>query len=290
MSRILSLTIYLYSWLIRFYPATFREEFSSEMVKVFGEMTGEALLNNNPQLQVILLREIRDFPLSLLREHWRNFQLLEPSLMTMIKKPEWFFIPAWIILTAICVPIAFILYFAIIRFTMIFVGDVIYVNGVRHVAEDYLLSYLFPPIVGLVMGCFQYILLRRYLPRMGWWVAATVAGWLLGLALIIAIFQALALFWTDDIANEFLTVNWAFAILGVSIGFGQWLLLRRRLARAAWWIAASMGGWILLSLIVGDGSIDQYGLLAVGIVPACITAMAFVLLMKKDPSPGVHRA
>ena len=283
MSRILSVTIHLYSWLIRFYPASFREEFGSEMVTVFFEMTRGAVLNNNSQLLAIILREIRDYPFSLLREHWRNIHQMESNRMTTIKKPEWFFIPAWIIFTAICVPIAFILYFAIIRFIMIFVGDIIYVNGVRHITEDYLFTYLFPLIVGLLTGCLQYSLLRRYLPRMGWWVAATVAGWL-GLVLILGIFSALAFFWTADVANEIL-INWAFVALGLSIGVGQWLLLRRRLPRAAWWIAANIGGWTLLGLIVGNGSLNQYMVLAVGILPACVTAMALVLLMNQDPPP-----
>ena len=288
MSRILSVIFHLYSILIRFYPASFREEFGSEMENVFFEMTSEAAHNNNSQLLVIILQEIRDYPLSLISEHWRNFQHLESKLMTSIKKPEWFFIPAWIILTTICVPMAFFLYFAIIRFIMIFVGDIITVDGVRHITEDYLFTYLFPPIVGLLTGCLQYGLLRRYLPRMGWWVAATVAGWV-GLVLILGISSALGFFWPADVANEFL-INWAFVVLGLSIGVGQWLLLRRRLPRAAWWIAANMGGWALLGLLVSDGSLNQYTLLAVGILPAFLTAMALVSLMNQDPPPEAQGA
>jgi hypothetical protein len=286
-SRILSGIIHLYSWLIRFYPASFREEFSSEMVTVFYDLTREAVLNGNSQLPAIILREFRDYPFSLLREHWHNIHQLESNLMTTIRKPEWFFIPAWVFFTAICMPITFILYFAVIRFIMIFVGDVIYVNGVRHITEDYLFTYLFPPMVGLLTGRLQYGLLRRYLSRMGWWVAATLAGWL-GLVLILGIFSALAFFWTADVANEFL-INWAFVVLGLSIGVGQWLLLRRRLPQAAWWIAANIAGWTLLGLlgliVGGNGSLNQYTLLAVGILPACVTAMALVLLMNQDPPP-----
>lgn len=258
------------------------------MENVFFEMTSEAAHNNNSQLLVIILQEIRDYPLSLISEHWRNFQHLESKLMTPIKKPEWFFIPAWIILTAICVPMAFFLAIAIIRFIIIFFGDFITVDGVRHITEDYLFTYLFPPIVGLLTGCLQYGLLRRYLPRMGWWVAATVAGWV-GLVLILGISSALGFFWPADVANEFL-INWAFVVLGLSIGVGQWLLLRRRLPRAAWWIAANMGGWALLGLLVSDGSLNQYTLLAVGILPAFLTAMALVSLMNQDPPPEAQGA
>jgi hypothetical protein len=35
--------------------------------------------------------------------------------MTTSRKLEWFFYPTWILLTALCVPLAFFLYFAISR-------------------------------------------------------------------------------------------------------------------------------------------------------------------------------
>jgi len=75
----------------------------------------------------------------------------------------------------------------------------------------------------------------------------------------------------------------------LSIGVGQWLLLRWRLPRAAWWIAANIGGWALLGLIAGDGSLDQFWFLAVGILPACLTAISLVLLMNQDSPPKPQR-
>jgi hypothetical protein len=141
MSGITWLAIQLYSWLIRLYPASFQEEFGTEMVAVFAETITEAARVNKRDLLVIFLRELRDYPFSLLREHWRNYAHMEPNLMTTIKKPEWFFYPAWIILTTLCFPIAFILSFAILRVIIIFVGDIIYVDGVRHITEDYLARY-----------------------------------------------------------------------------------------------------------------------------------------------------
>lgn len=106
--------------------------------------------------------------------------------MTVIhKKPEWFFYPAWIILTALCIPIAFILNFAVLRVIISFVGDFIYVDGVRRITEDYLGMYTFVPLVGFLTGALQYGLLRPYLPRMGWWVLATTGGWLVGAILIL---------------------------------------------------------------------------------------------------------
>jgi hypothetical protein len=195
------------------------------------------------------------------------------AALVIIKKPDWTFYPIWIVLTMLSVPIAFIFDYAILQVVEIFVGDIIYVNGVRHITEDYLSMYTFVPIVGLFIGVVQYLLLRRYLPRMGWWVLATAGGWLLG-GLLILISRWLNL-WTLETFNTDL----AFIVMGLSIGVGQWLLLRRRLPLAGWWVGANAVGWGLLALVTGD-SLDQFGLLLLGLLPACITGAAFGWLIK----------
>jgi len=279
------LVIHLYSWLIRLYPASFRAEFEEEMMIVFNDMIEDAALLNQSHLLTIFLRELRDYPFSLLREYCRNFSHLEPNLMTIIKKPEWFFYPAWILLTTLCVPIAFLLYFAIIRVVIIFVGDFIYLNGVRHVTEDYLFPYIFIPTVGILMGVPQYGLLRNYLPRMGWWVPATAGGWLLGLVLILlGLFKTLTYFWGAEKTYTSWAIDLAFIMFGLSIGFGQWLLLRRRLPRAGWWIGANVVGWGLVGLITGD-TMGQFWLIALGLLPACVTAAMLALLMNQAQPP-----
>jgi hypothetical protein len=207
------------------------------------------------------------------REHW--FALTEKELsMTTIKKPEWSFYPTWIILTMLCVPVAFVLDLVILRVITNFVGDFIYVDGVRHITEDYLGMYTFFPIVGLLTGLLQYGLLRRYLPRMGWWVLVTTGGWLLG-ALLLLISRRLD-FWT----SESFDIRLAYVVMGLSIGVGQWLLLRRRLPRAGWWIGANVLGWVLLGLITGD-TLHQFDLLALGFLPTCVTAAMLALLMNQ---------
>jgi hypothetical protein len=62
-------------------------------------------------------------------------------------------------------------------------------------------------------------------------------GWLLG-ALLIAIPGWLG--WLDKAP---INLDLMFLVMGLAIGISQWLLLRRRLARANWWIAASVLGW-----------------------------------------------
>jgi len=177
-------------------------------------------------------------------------------------------------LTMLCVPIAFVLDLAILKIITRIVGDFIYVDGVRHITEDYLSMYTFIPIVGLLTGVFQYELLRRTLASMGWWVLATVGGWLVGVLLIVV--SGWLNLWTYESFN----MDLAFIVLGLSIGAGQWLMLRRRLPHAGWWVGANVLGWGLLGLITGK-TLDQFGLLAMGVLPACVTAVVLALLINQ---------
>jgi hypothetical protein len=195
------------------------------------------------------------------------------------KRPQWSFYAAWILLTSLCVPVAFFLDIIILRFITNIVGDFIYVNGVRHITEDYLAIYPLVLFVGLLTGEAQYGLLRRTLPRMGWWVPATVGGWLLGL--LVAIIPG----WLH--LEKAFNLDLVFILIGLSIGAAQWLLLRERLPRAGWWIAANALGWGLLALVTQGNSIDQYGLFILGLLPACATAATLALLMKQVPG-GVN--
>ena len=211
--------------------------------------------------------------------------------MTTIKKPEWSFYPAWIFLTALSIPLAIVLYFVIIQIIMIFVGDIIYVNGVRRITEDYLFGYLFVPITGILTGSLQYGLLRRYLSRMGWWVLATTGGWLLGLLLTYGLRQAAANFWTVDVIYGPGSQEVVFFLMGLSIGLGQWLLLRRRLPWAGWWIVANIAGWGLFALITGQ-TLDQFWFMVLGVMTGCATAVTLALLMNKlsRPNRKVYKA
>ena len=269
MSAWVHLITKFYRVLLAFYPAGFRAEFGDEMQAVFEATMLEAEKTDWPRMLALFGREIRDWPGAVWREHWSALTEKELS-MTTIKKPEWFFYPTWIILTMLCVPIAFALDLVVLRVITNFVGDFIYVDGVRHITEDYLVEYTFVPIVSLVMGVLQYGLLRRYLPRMGWWVLATTGGWLLG-ALLISGWRNFGTSFDLDLA---------LIMLGFSIGVGQWLLLRRRLPRAGWWIGANVVGWVLLGLITGD-PLHQFDLLALGFLPTCVTAVMFGLLMNQ---------
>ena len=77
------------------------------------------------------------------------------------------------------------------------------------------------------------------------WVAASTAGIVLGFVLLYGlIFAAKAV--APDV-NEDRLLGWALLpVLGTTLGAAQWILLRRRLRHAGWWIPATTGGWIVV--------------------------------------------
>jgi hypothetical protein len=189
------------------------------------------------------------------------------------QKPGWSFYVIWVSLTTLCIPIGYVMSFIPLSIIIRFIGDYIYVNDVQHITEDYLGLYVIIPMIGLLTGLVQYGLLRPYLPRIGGWVLLTATGWLIGL-LLIAISYWLK--WIDP--TRYFDV--VFFLMGLSIGVAQWLLLRQRLPRAGWWIAANLAGWGLVALITTGNTIGSYGLLILGLFPACVTAGMLALLLQ----------
>ncbi len=188
------------------------------------------------------------------------------------KKPDGLFYAGWILLTLLCVPAAFVISLGILGVIARFVGDFIYVNGVQHITQDYLSLYLFFPLVGLLTGLAQYGLLRGILPHMGGWVLATTVGWMP--AMILAVPPS----WPGLTLVS--PVDLIFLLIGLGTGVAQWLLLRSRLPRAGWWVAASLLGWGLLALITTGDAMDQFGLFSMSLLPACVTAVALRWLLR----------
>lgn len=107
---------------------------------------------------------------------------------------------------------------------------------------------------GAMLGAGQALVLRRALPALNTrhWITATAA------AASFAYFVGLApSTWAAQLRDWPPLLLWpAAAILGValllSIGFAQWLVLRRHLSRSARWIATTAGAWLLgLAVFLG---------------------------------------
>jgi hypothetical protein len=207
---------------------------------------------------------------------------ITPMMLTDNRKPTRFFYPGWVALSVISIPIAWAITGTIVSRIVQVVGGRIQVAGQSHITEDFIGAYVLLPMLGLLFGVLQYFLLRRYLPRMGWWIAATVLGWVLPLILLqflssVGLFPALAV---DPVWSGVL----GFVLLfGAPIGLCQWFVLRRRIHRAAWWILASILGWGVSGLVAGGTISSQWDVIAVALLPPTAASIAWWLLLDKLP-------
>lgn len=160
--------------------------------------------------------------------------------------------------------------------------------------------YLIGALGGAALGLTQWLVLRRYIKHVGWWIVATAIGaviaWLIGLqvgVMLILIFFNNALFVKTSAAllsAIFLLGTWA----GTVLGFCQWLVLRTHVRNGALWIAASALAWGLALLVawigaalVKPGKFELETALvgvatgaATGVVIGAITGVALVWLLK----------
>ncbi len=106
----------------------------------------------------------------------------------------------------------------------------------------FLLPYWIGALVyGGLLGCLQWLVLRGRMVRAAWWIPAGVIGWPLGLAasyLVQWVLRKLPGIPYPGIAGYS-------AVVGAALGWVQWLVLRREVRGAAWWIAANALAWAL---------------------------------------------
>jgi hypothetical protein len=193
-----------------------------------------------------------------------------------LEHPDLPFYLGWVALSTLAILLAFGGTFVMLGIAVDWIGDWIIVGGERHITEDYLFSFVFPPLIWLFTSGLQYALLRRYLSKMGWWFLATGAGWLIAIALLYLISQTATQFFAITPFNA-LTLS----IIGASIGLMQWLLLRR-LPNAIWWIVASALGWSLINLI-GLPFTGTFDILVIGLFPGLTTAVCWGYLFNQQP-------
>lgn len=90
-------------------------------------------------------------------------------------------------------------------------------------------------VPGLAGGFMQWLILRRYIAKAGWWILANALGF--PIALLIAVGAGMSL-GGDSLAAPILMG----VVFGALSGIMFWLILRRRVARASWWVPAHLLG------------------------------------------------
>jgi hypothetical protein len=128
--------------------------------------------------------------------------------------------------------------------------------------------------VGTTIGLMQWLVLRRQVPRAGWWVLASALGFLAS----IVVFEALHV----PLSDVVLTI-----LGGVAIGLVQWLVLRRQFSGAIWWVPATTLGFTIAQL--SNALPYLVGTLAWAGVLGAITGGVLIWLLRRSPqqAPGV---
>ncbi len=133
-----------------------------------------------------------------------------------------------------------------------------------------------------VAGVLQWLVVRRQLPRSGWWAPASLVAVAVAGVVGFAVGVALAVFGGANMVAEAGTVGVIAG--GTVLGVMQWLMvLKRRAERAGWWVLASTVGWLVGGLV--SGAVDPVvGVAVIGAVYGAITGPALVWLLGQ-PAP-----
>ena len=126
-------------------------------------------------------------------------------------------------------------------------------------------GYAAVAVGGVLAGVLQWLVLRRQVARSGGWALTGIVA----VAMV-----GLVVFGVGMINAD---LGWVLgvALFGTMVGVLQWLVLRRQVPRAGWWVLASTVGWVAgmpLGGFLGWG--------ALGAVYGAITGGALVWLLR----------
>ena len=155
---------------------------------------------------------------------------------------------------------------------------------------------LFGAAAGTVAGLGQWFALHKSVQWASQWVVGTVAGWSFGGVVLMVIIRGA---YSEMIANAYtsssiFTLMWF--IYGFAIGLIQWLVVRCKVLRSAWWIATSSLGWglggFMSTVVLSNGTelMERGGIVGIlavlltlgagtSLIPGLVTAMTFRVLI-----------
>ena len=136
---------------------------------------------------------------------------------------------------------------------------------------------LWPPIAlvtaGVLAGAVQCAVLVRRIPKAWRWMLVTASGWLAGTAMVLIAAGSGA---------------FAGLAIGAFTGTAQWVLLRREVQWAGWWIAISAVAWSVgLSLAPSPEAVLLPRVVLSGVMPSLITGITLELLLR-HPRPAAE--
>jgi hypothetical protein len=122
---------------------------------------------------------------------------------------------------------------------------------------------LAPLIAGILIGFFQWLLLRSYLTDSADWIPSAGLGWMAGYALGLLVIRTLS-------GSAWETV-FGYVVFGLIISAVQWPVLRREIPSLLPWAIANIIGWTLAYLIAQYVAGNLY--LSLGLAPEITAAI-----------------
>ncbi len=202
-------------------------------------------------------------------------------IQTNNKKPPWLFFPGWVVLNNIIIVLAWYITWALMTQLVNLIGGRIEIAGQSRITEDFLFIFLLLPVIGLLAGFVQFILLRPYLPRMKWWIAATFLSWIMPFLTGSLITNILGT------TNNIILIMLGMLLIGASLALPQWWMLRQRVRFAYWWILAYGLGWGMIGILALVTTEPFAFLLAMALIPNITTG--FVLWLLLDGIPRLEK-
>jgi hypothetical protein len=140
------------------------------------------------------------------------------------------------------------------------------------------------PLIATLPGFLHWLILRRWFPHAGWWVLASGAGslvgyYVMGWGLGVADTQ-------EGTTFARFAVPASMAVAGAAVGTLQWLVLRRWVPSAGWWVLVSSLSWVVaeyayLKLTRASDVHLLLGAAVSGALSGAITGLTLVGLMRK---------
>jgi hypothetical protein len=124
--------------------------------------------------------------------------------------------------------------------------------------------------IGLILGSIQSLVLHGQLKGPGWWVLANVIGWAAGFSVGVWLGQQLGL--TEATFGFVIGL-----VTGAFLGVSQWIVLRRQVPDAGWWIPACIFAWAA-SLLYYQPGVTWLGVLY-GTLSGIVTGTVLLWLL-----------
>ena len=155
---------------------------------------------------------------------------------------------------------------------------------------DIIMGLTLGTVMGATGGYFQWFVLRERIAGAGLWWLASALGVGLAMSAVVAANTG------ENYAMVGVLIG---SVFGVAGGILQWLILRRKVSRAGWWLLANLLGSLVGGIAIPVASVifeaGQWvlGVMTLGFVfgvgNGAVTGAALVWLLRQSPSSDVDR-